>query len=137
MMMAWLAGKALISRIYSFYLLARTIRRGQVTVIYTNIINKYIYLIKQTQEVDIYIVHEATTPPEAGQISREACNEHLDFRGIAESKEAVEAEIARNRIKWQQSDLILVPAEFCNPSLIRIIYNADKDHADPYGISEF
>jgi len=109
---------------------------GGANALYTNFINNDLDVVRQAKDQGLHVVHELITPAIIGRIALE---EHRQYREIEPNREnaaEVEAGIARDLKKWQLSNQVLVPSQFCFDIATALGCDPGKIKIVPYGISE-
>ena len=104
--------------------------------LYTVLINSDVDLVREAQARGIRTVHEVMIGPDVGRWVRE---EQSLFPGIEQS--VLPARIRegneRDALKYERSDLILVPSEFVRRSVLELGADPRKIAAVPYGLDEW
>lgn len=111
-------------------------RFGGANSLYTNFINNDISLVRRAKDQGLKIVHELIIGADVGRIMLE---ERARFPGVepaGESVAEVESGIARDKVKWQLCDQVLVPSEYCRDSSIALGCDPSKISVVPYGLEE-
>lgn len=111
-------------------------RFGGANAVYTNFINNDIDAIRQAKDQGLHVVHELFISPDVGRIMLEERQRYPGIEPAAEPLAEVEAGIARDLQKWDLSDQVLVPSEYCRQSSTILGCDPKKISMVPYGIPE-
>jgi len=112
-------------------------RFGGANAVYTNFINNDIDAIRQAKDQGLHVVHELIIGADVGQIMLQERKRYPGIEPDGQSEDVVEAGIARDRQKWELSDQVLVPSEYCRQSSIALGCDPKRIRVVPYGIPEY
>ena len=118
--------------------LERACREGfaGANALYTNFINNDLETVRQARDRGLHVVHELITPPNIGRIALEERKRFPEIENGREIRVVVEDGIQLDLEKWNQSDQVLVPSQFCFDAAIDLGCKPAKICIVPYGISE-
>jgi glycosyltransferase involved in cell wall biosynthesis len=111
-------------------------RFGKANALYTNFINNDLETVRQAREQGLHVVHELIISADVGRIMLEERRHYPGIEPQRESEAQVEDGIARDLQKWEFSDQVLVPSEYCRQTSIALGCDPAKIHLVPYGIPE-
>lgn len=109
---------------------------GGANALYTNFINNDLDAVRQAKDLGLHVVHELIIGADVGRILLEERRSYPGIEAEGEPETVVEAGIERDLQKWNISDQILVPSEYCRESSIALGCDPSKISLVPYGIPE-
>jgi len=111
-------------------------RFGGANALYTNFINNDLDTVRQAKDQGLHAVHELIISADVGRILLEERRRYPGIEPQGETEAQVEEGIARDLQKWELSDQVLVPSEYCRESSIGLGCDPAKIQLVPYGIPE-
>lgn len=111
-------------------------RFGGASAIYTNFINNDIDVIEKAKEQGLFVVHELFLTADAGRILLEESRRFPGVEPAIEPDAEVDRGISLDQRKWELSDLVLVPSNFCHTTSLTLGCNPDKLRLVPYGVPD-
>ncbi|WP_338441293.1 glycosyltransferase family 4 protein [Synechococcus elongatus IITB4] len=109
---------------------------GGANALYTNFINNDLATVQQARNLGLHIVHELITPPIIGRIALEERQRFPKIEITHETSDEVEQGIQKDIKKWELSDQVLVPSQFCLDTAVFLGCHIEKIRVVPYGLSE-
>jgi glycosyltransferase involved in cell wall biosynthesis len=103
--------------------------------LYTTLINSDLDFLREARVRGLKTVHEAMMAPDIG---RWVCEEQALFSGVEEALplEVIREGNERDALKYQLSDLILVPSEFVRRAVLKLGGDPERIVTVPYGLHE-
>lgn len=101
-------------------------------IVYTVIVNEDVDVMSRLRDRGVRIIHECIIGPDVGLLLLEECERFPDL-GPTPDRREVEAGRARDRLKYEVSDLILVPSKFTEKAVRELAPESAVIFRVPYG----